>query len=100
MPWLYANSARRFEKNPPWNDGTNGRVENNSPLVLVDAIRIHSTGSTQYKAPTSRMIVGIRLLRERSVRPRRATGAGTPTAVIAHSFANSHGACRCRSTET
>src|SRR5260370_41242343 len=67
MPWLYANSARMFATNPSWKDGTNGAVENSSLFVLVDAMSIHSTGSTQYKAPITRMAVGLRLMRE----PRR-----------------------------
>src|SRR5258705_643488 len=67
MPWLYANSARMFVTNPSWKDGTNGAVENSSLFVLVDTIRIHITGSTQYNAPITRMTVGIRLIRE----PRR-----------------------------
>src|ERR1700738_3862561 len=101
MPWLYANSACMFETKPPWNDGTNGAVENNSSLVFVDAIRIHSTGSTQYRAPTIRMIVGIRLTRERCVRRWGVVAAAGPmadaTAIIAHSFAKSYGVSRWRS---
>src|SRR5258706_7655570 len=99
MQWLHANGARMFVTNPSWKDGTNGAVENSSLFVLVDAIRIHSTGSTQYKAPTTRMTVGIRLMCE----PRRwrvvaaAGWAADAAAISAHSFARSYGGSRWRS---
>src|SRR5258705_13733176 len=99
MPWSYANSARMFATNPSWKDGTNGAVENSSLFVLVDAMRIHSTGSTQYKAPITRMTVGISLMRE----PRRwrlvaaAGWAADAAAISAHSFARSYGVSRWRS---
>ncbi len=99
MQWLHANGARMFVTNPSWKDGTNGAVENSSLFVLVDTIRIHSTGSTQYKAPITRMTVGIRLMREpRRCRMVAAAGwAADAAAISAHSFATSYGVSRWRS---
>src|SRR5258705_10935947 len=102
MPWLYANSARMFVTNPSWKDGTNGGGENSSLFVLGDAIRIHSTGSTQYKAPINRMTVGIRLMREpRPWRVVAAAGwAADAAGISAHSFGRSYGVSRWRSPQS